>query len=137
MARASVVEKVEAVLTAEWNGAPVFGENTVGSTPDDGSPFVVVQYPLVRSSQPGLGTIGQRLFRDEGAFRVVIHVERGAGANRGRQWADEIAAIFRGRDLDGVLQTWAPSAPVTDDRNAEGNYYILSFAVPYTHDYAG
>ncbi|HEV7416040.1 MAG TPA: hypothetical protein VGN98_07770, partial [Tianweitania sediminis] len=71
------------------------------------------------------------------AFRIVIHVEKGRGTAQGRQWADEIAALFRGRDLDGVLQCWAPTAPVTDDRNTSGSYFILSFAVPYTHDYKG
>ncbi|MHB2265662.1 phage tail terminator-like protein [Aliihoeflea sp. PC F10.4] len=136
MARQSVVDTVEAYLAAEWSVVPVFGENVEGETPEDGSPFIVLQYPYVTSRQVSLGAPGANIWRDDGAFRVVIHVERGSGVKVGRQWADEIADIFRGKDL-GILQTWAPTAPVTDDRNPAATYYILSFSVPYTHDYFG
>lgn len=136
MARQSVCDAVEAYLAAHWSEAEIFGENSEGSTPTDGSPFVVVQYPYVTSRQISVGTPGNNVWRDEGAFRIVIHVERGVGTKVGREWADQIAALFRGKDL-GVLRTWAPTAAVTDNRNPAETYYILSFSCPYSHDYFG
>lgn len=136
MARQAVCDAVEAHLSANWSRAAIFGENSEGLTPADGSPFVVVQYPFVSSSQISIGAPGNNVWRDDGAFRVVIHVARGSGTKIGRQWADEISALFRGKDL-GVLQIGAPTAPVTDDRNAVATYYVLSFSVPYSHDYFG
>lgn len=136
MARQAVCDAVETYLAANWSKATIFGENVEGSTPEDGTPFVVVQYPFVSSRQISVGAPGANLWRDDGAFRIVLHVERGAGTKQGRGWADEIATLFRGKDLD-VLRTWAPTAPVTDDRNPQATYYVLSFSVPYQHDYFG
>lgn len=136
MARQAVCDAVETHLATNWDRATIYGENSEGATPEDGTPFVVVQYPFVTSRQISVGVPGSNLWRDEGAFRIVIHVERGAGTRQGREWADEIAALFRGKDLD-VLQTWAPTAPVTDDRNPAGAYYVLSISCPYQHDYYG
>ena len=89
------------------------------------------------SGQGAILDPGNNVWRDDGAFRLVLHVERGGGIDDATVWADELAAIFRGKDLGGIIQTWAPSAPVTDDRNSAANYYVLSFAVPYWHDYLG
>lgn len=136
MARQAVCDAVETYLTSNWSKATIYGENAEGSTPEDGTPFVVVQYPFVTARQITVGVPGDNLWRDDGAFRVVVHVERGSGTKQGRQWADEIAALFRGKDLV-ALRTWAPTAPVTDDRNASATYYVLSFSVPYSHDYHG
>ncbi len=134
MARQAVVDTVESYLAANWSAVPVFGENVEGATPTNGSPFILVQYPFMTSQQISIGAPGSNLWRDEGAFRIVIHVERGKGTKQGRQWADQLADLFRGKDLT-VIQTSAPSAPVTDDRNDAGSYWKLSFAVPYRHDY--
>lgn len=136
MARQAVIDAVESVLAADWTLAPVFGENTEGRTPDDGSPFLVVQYPFNTSRQLTFGAPGANRWRDEGAFRIVLHIERGSGTALGRQWADQLADLFRGRDLN-VIQTFAPTAPVTDDRNSAATYYVLSISVPYWHDYLG
>lgn len=136
MARQAVVDAVEAFLEHHWDAVPVYGENEAGETPADLSPFIVVQYPFVSSRQITVGAPGENLWRDEGAFRIVLHVERGSGVRQGRSWADELATLFRGKDL-GILQTWAPTAPVTDDRNAVAGYYVLSFSCPYQHDYFG
>lgn len=134
MARQAVVDAVEEYLADNWSAVPIFGENTLGVTPANGSPFVVVQYPYAISRQISIGAPGANVWRDDGAFRLVIHVERGTGAKQGRQWADELADLFRGKNLT-VLQTHAPSAPVTDDRNDKATYWVMSIAVPYTHDY--
>lgn len=132
MARQAVVDCVTAALAA-WTGAPVFDENSKGSTPTDGSPFVVVQYPWARADQISFSAPGENIWRDEGAFRFVIHVPSGGGLTQGRQWADQLADLFRGKDLT-TIQTGAPTPAAVDDWSS-GTYAILSLSVPYRHDY--
>ncbi len=135
MARSVVVDKVEEVLAgAGLAGVTIYGENSEGVTPSDGSPYIVVQYPYCNSQQISIGSPGDNLWRDEGTIRIVIHVMRNAGATQGRAWADQIADLFRGKDFT-VLQTQAPSAAVSDDRSSDGPYYVLAFVIPYRHDY--
>lgn len=136
MARKAVMDKVTAIMAAQWSHCPVYGPNTTTETPQDGSSFIIVQYPYARAQQMSFGDPGNNNWRDEGAFRFVIHVPWGEGIDEGSAWADELAAMFRGRDF-AVFKTWAPSAPATDDRNSAANYYVLSIAVPYWHDYLG
>lgn len=134
MARQAVVDAVEGYLAANWSAVPVFGENTRGVTPADGSPYVMIQYPFARSEQISIGAPGSNVWRDEGAFRLVLYFERGRGTKQARQWLDQMADLFRGKDLT-VLQAHAPSVPVTDDRAEAGVYWAMSVSVPYTHDY--
>jgi hypothetical protein len=52
------------------------------------------------------------------------------------QWADELADLFRDRNVSGV-KFRQPTSPFIDDSNDEGNYYSLSIVVDYTFDYRG
>ncbi len=136
MASKSVVDAVMARLSSNWSGAPVFGANEQYEAPRDGSVFVRVDWPISNSEQASFGAPGQNVWRDEGVFRLVIHAQRGVGIDAGLTMADELAALFRGKEFSGV-QTFAPSAPATDDDSGNGNYYILAVAVPYQFDLIG
>lgn len=139
MAKLAVVTAVEARLAAAWTLCPIIGglsdDDRPASTDGTVTPFIAIQYPVANAEQLTLGAPGANFWREEGAFRIVIHVARGAGAT-GLAWADEVAALYRGKNFDGV-QTFAPSSPAIDDRNDDGLYLRLSFAVPYWHDYVG
>lgn len=145
MAKKAVVDAVEARLDALWQseeailaraarnlpGAPVFGINLQGETPEDGSTFVQVQYPVANTTTMDLaGTY----YREDGAIRIIVNAQRGAETAAGLTLADDLAALFRNKKFGGV-QTFAPSSPVIDDRNEEGMYFSLSFAVPYNFDF--
>jgi hypothetical protein len=136
MARKAVVDAVEARLATLWNGPRVVGLNTFGEAPEDGSAFVVVQYPVANEEQITVGAPGNNIFREEGAIRFVINAVRGSGQTQALLWADELAALFRAKEFDGV-RTFAPDSPAIDDRNDEGNYYSLAIVVPYWHDITG
>lgn len=145
MALKAVIDAVEARLASRWSSpeaiaarkaaglpeCPVIGINLVGDTPADGSPYIQVQYPVANVSQRGLSG---DFYREDGAFRLLLHMERGASLEPGYQMADDLARLFRLRRFDGV-QTYTPSSPVIDDRNEDGNYYGLSLAVPYEFDF--
>lgn len=131
-----VVDAVEGRLAAEWSKCPVFGINEQGQTPDDASSFIQVSYPVANGEQLTVGAPGENIYRESGTFRLVVMAERGAGVVEGLAWADELAALFRGKEFGGV-QTFAPSSPSIDDRNDEGNYFSLSVAVEYQADIFG
>ncbi|WP_342152320.1 phage tail terminator-like protein [Methylorubrum sp. SB2] len=138
MALSAVSAAVEGRLKA-WSGAqpgrpPVRGLNTQDAeTPADNSAYLEVHYPVSTSEQISMGAPGANVWRDEGAFRVLLNVESGSGVVGALALVDEIAALFRGKNFDGV-RCFAPSQPVIDDRNDAGGWFTLSFAVPYEHD---
>ena len=141
MASKAVVDAVEARLGPSWTAAdgsvlPVFGINTSGDTPSDGTPFIATQYPVANGEQITIGTPGTQVWREEGAIRFVLNIARGAGVAQGLQWADELATLFRGKQFGGV-STWAPTSPVLDNSNDVGNYWTLSFVCPYYTDIQG
>lgn len=136
MARLEVVEVVEEFLAENWTALPVATINSNEGTPEDITSFVVVQYPFAEETQVTFGAPGDNIFREEGAVRFVLNLERGSGVRQGLAWAKQIAALFRGKDISGVV-FGAPTSPVIDDRNEEGAYYSLAVAVPYKHDAVG
>src|SRR5882724_10371232 len=117
----AVVDAVEARLAANWTTTPVVGINLQPEVPADGSPFLTVQYPVSGGEQVSIGTPGAQRWRENGAIRFVLAIQRGNGVGQGLQWADSLAALFRGKQFSGV-NTWAPSAPVLDDSNDRGDY---------------
>lgn len=141
MAQSAVIAAVAARLGSPWasmdaSQLPVFDPNTRGQPPADGTPFLTIQYPLANSEQKSIGAPGNNVWRETGAIRFVLSIQRGTGVKQGMGWCDEIAALFRGKQFSSV-NTWAPSSPVLDNSNATGNYWLLSFACPYYFDFLG
>ena len=135
MASKSVVDAVMGRV-AGWGGPPIVGPNSSSETPGDGSSFIRVDYPLADSLPWTFGAPGSNIYREEGVFRFVIHVPRHVGVDDGLVWADQLAALFRGKEFDGV-QTFAPSPPAIDDDSENGMYFVLAVAVPYQFDLIG
>lgn len=129
----AVIDAVEARLAANWTSTPYFGGNVTGDPPIDGSPYLIVQFPVANGQQITVGAPGNNVYREEGVIRFVLHVQRGQGLSQGLGWADALAAIFRGQKFSGV-NCWAPSPPVLDDANDRGNFEVLSFVIPYYRD---
>lgn len=107
--------------------APVYVTNDEGDTPGDGSVFVQIQFPTGSTQQ---FDVAGTQYIEEGTIRVIVNMPSGAGTEQAFKMADMLAAIFRGKKFEGV-QTYAPSPAVVDDRNDQGMYWPLSFAVPY------
>jgi hypothetical protein len=131
MASRHVEEAVEQYLTANWAQSVVIVENAQGEAPQDGSPFLRLQFPLSNTNR---WPVNQRYYREEGAFRIVIAVERGSGTQKIREWGETLAALFRDREFNGI-ETQVPSEPFTDDLSDEGNYFVGSMIVPYTYNF--
>ena len=125
MAHPFVVQIVEAHLKANFSRCTVLVENEVVGTPDDASEWLLIDFPWCRSSW-----ITADEFEEEGAFRAILALQPAVGAHVGREWLEEIAALFRGRAVGGV-QFFAPQSPASGDQNDAGGYWRLEITVPY------
>jgi hypothetical protein len=130
MPSAAVDAAFKAKLAAEWTSSPVVGVNGVTDPPKDENAFLVIQYPVVNGEKPVLG--GK--YFEEGAARLVLNVKSGIGLAEGLTRADTLAALFRSQKFSGV-ETFAPSAPIVNDSNDDGNWFELSVIVPYRYQF--
>jgi hypothetical protein len=130
MASSAVVTAVEARLAANWTDTPVISPNVTGDTPPDGSPFVTLQFPVAVETHVGMANVGNRTFREEGTIRFVLTIARVLGQSVGLKYCDDLAALFRATQFDGV-STFAASPPIVNNANDEGNYWVMSVSIPY------
>lgn len=137
MAQGAVVSAVEAYLGATFSSVPVrYPNDAGGETPADASAFIEVQFPIANNRHVGMAAVGNRTFREEGIIRIVLSAVRGQGLDQALVTCDALMAFFLAKQFGGVT-TRTPNAPVTDDSNDNGNYWVLSIAVPYFYDYLG
>lgn len=134
MPSAAVESVFRTRLAANWNTANgvIVGANGVSETPSDGSPFLLIHYPVSTADRPVL----TRKRFEEGAARIIYNVPKGMLLETSLPRADTIAALFRGDQLivNGV-EFFEPSTPIVNDDNDEGNYYEIAVIVPYRYQF--
>ncbi len=132
MAHPLVIKAVSDRLAAGFiePDCPIVGINERPSADRSRKAFVTLQFPYSTSAPATLGAPGGQWWMEEGAFRFVIVLPKGGGLGIGPEWAERIAALFRGEDFEG-LWCGAPTSPVIDDTNETDSVFRLSFAVPY------
>lgn len=143
MSSKAVVDAVEARLGSPWTvtstidastaAIPIIGVNTLGMPPADGSAFIEVQYPIATERHVGMAAVGNRTFREDGAFRIILSIPRGQGIAQGLDWADQLRALFRAAQFGGV-SCLAPNPPFVDNSSDNGNYFLMAIVVPYYFD---
>lgn len=129
MASLAVMTAVEARLAANFTHCAIITPNTTAEPPGDGSPYLTVTYPVANETQASTGAPGSNAYREEGAFRFVLSVPIRTGLAQWMAWIDELRALFRGEEFDGVV-TWESPPPATRDSD-DKTRSELSFAVPY------
>lgn len=133
MARQAVVDAVETNRLNLWTYGPVAGMVRQDERLDSSSTFLAVQYPVANTARR---SVGDRLYREEGAVRFVLQFTRDENRALMMQRADELADLFRDQTI-GSVRFLQPTSPFIDDNNDEGNFYSLSIVAPYTFDYPG
>lgn len=136
MASAAVMAAVEAHVGAAWTLTIIKTPNGGGRVPKDGGPFLEIEYPVANSQQITVGAPGQNIYREQGAFRLVLSIPVGKGFQDFATQFDVLLAACRGKSFDGV-STWAPSPPVTNDNSDRGAYFEISSSCPYYFDAVG
>jgi len=129
MPSAAVEAAFQARLASDWTQCPVLLDQSV-DPPATANAFIVVQYPVQNSRHPVL----QRTYLEEGAARLVLNVRSGLELSYGLGLADTLASLFRTVRFDGV-ETFAPSAPIINDQNDDGNWFELAVVVPYRYQF--
>lgn len=132
MSSATPAAAIEARLRANWTATPIQTSNVVEDLPEPPAAFIALEFPGGGAEQITIGAPGANLFREDGAFMLHVFVPLGAGAAVARGHADTLAAIFRAQSFDGV-RCWAPFPP-QESATSDGNYWGLSFGVPYQFD---
>jgi len=134
MPSAAVEAAFRTRLAANWDTADgvILGVNDVFTPPSDGSPYLIIQYPVVNSTRAALSS----LRFEEGAARIILNAPTGGGLPTWLTKADTISAAFRGDKLifDGV-EAFEPSPPIINDNNDDGNYFELAIVVPYRYQF--
>lgn len=133
MASAAAMAAFKARIEGASLAYPVRYPNDAFALPADPARFVAVQYPLAQDRQASFGAPGSNVFRESGVLRLVIHEPVTVGVDAAAAFAETLRVLFRNARFAGV-RCYAPSSPVFDDRQVEGNYCRLSIAVPYDFD---
>lgn len=131
MASKVVEEAVEARLAANWNETQIFTENQEGETPSDGSPFIILQFPVSNTRRL---TVNNRCFEETGVFRIIINAARGEGMQTIRDWGAELSDIFQYQTFDSV-RCMSVSEPFTDESSDQGNYFQGTMVVDFWRTY--
>lgn len=140
MASSFVVSTIAAAVAANWSYTPVVLPNDEGLAPDDGSAFLVLEFPPVGDeNQITIGAVGTRVFREEGAFVLTLCAPIGMGVNpTASPWLDRLDALraaLRGQNFSNV-NTLAATPPHENGESDRGAYYELAVAIPYYFDLA-
>jgi uncharacterized protein DUF4128 len=135
VARQEVIDAVTARLKAGFSACPVLDQDTTPQGPADGSTYLVLQFPVAREDQITIGAPGNNVWRESGAFRLVMSVRTGDPLSQANIWLDQARALFRGKQFSGVT-TFAPSPAVQADPEFIGGARVeLSSSVPYQSDF--
>jgi hypothetical protein len=133
MASGALMTAVANRLAANWTATPIVADDTTGLGPAGGPPYVTVQYPVAREDQITIGAPGNNVFRESGAFRLVLVSPTGQGTTQPIALMDQLRALFRGKQFDHVT-TYAPSPGVIDTSNYQAGTFVVSSSVPYYID---
>lgn len=127
MAHPNVETAIYDHFVANWTRCAIMQPNVDMALPGDGSPWLLINYPVSRASKV---TLRQRS-RETGSIRVVVAVEIGIGGTKSRQWAEEIAALLSRKTIGGVVCDVASVGDGFDD----GSNYRRSVIVPYRYEF--
>jgi hypothetical protein len=133
MPSGALVAAVTARLKAGWSETAIIDDDTTGQGRPDGSPYVTVEYPVAREDQITIGAPGNNLFRERGVIRLVMSFQTGGGLTQPLALMDQLRALFRSKQFDGVT-TFATSPAIVDPTNYQGGRFKMSSAVPYYLD---
>lgn len=140
MASSAAMTALDAAITAAWPHTPIHFPNVAGAVPNDGSPLLIVTYPVANETMMTVGAPGANVWREEGAVRVVLSLPIGMGLTQdGISWPqrfDDLRGALRGKVFGGVV-TFEATPPATNDQSDRGAYFDLSSALAYQIDITG
>ena len=95
--------------------------------------IVTLLTETLSAEQVTIGAPGNNVFRESGVIRLVMSFQTGGGLTQPLALMDQLRALFRGQQFDGVT-TFTPSPAIVDPTNYQGGRFKMSSAVPYYLD---
>lgn len=141
MASKAAMDAISAKLTAVWSSvnpsgpAPIL-PNTQMDAPDPKSVFLTLTFPISEETMETTGNPGGNVFREEGAFRVVLAVPVGEGLDPWAGYLDQIRAGMRAKVFNGVTTFEASPSAQSPAEDGEAHFF-LSTAITYKYDVFG
>lgn len=121
---------------------PVYWQNENNTLPDTVAPFAFALFTTFGQQIASYGGgRGANRWRTQGDLEVFVFVPVGNGLAQALDYAEQIAALFRGQRFDGVScedVVVDPHAAVPSSLlDASGNYYAANAVVAFYFDQIG
>lgn len=104
----TVFAAIHDFLAASWSATPLVFENEDFQKPSPPSPWVLAEVSGTSYAQASIGakTVATNLWREEGLLWMHVMVPAATGSLAARQYAKQLADLFRGRELLAGLLTF-------------------------------
>jgi len=133
----SVVRSAVWTKMDEWTDTRVIDlENTRDPAGTTLTPWASVQFLLGTEEQICLADVGDRGWREEGSFQLLMAVPTYTGASQCLTHMDNLRALFRvWSPADMTIRKVHPAFAMIDHNELLGNWYILTALVSYYRDF--
>lgn len=133
---------IRARLEAGFTAIPRYYQNEDNVLPDDPVPFTYVVFDTASQDLAAYGGgAGANRWRNAGALEAYVFVPTGEGLTRALDYAEQIAALFRGQIFSGVICLDAQVDPDAVDRgpgaDLPGNYHVVAAIITFRFDQIG
>jgi hypothetical protein len=124
---------------AAFTGCPLFWPNDTVVPPSPAAPYVWVERIGMNSEVLSMGTPGNNALRDDGYLRFHVLAPYGSGEDAINSIAESLASLYRATSPANLvgLQTLAPTPPELGAQSQDGQWFGVSFTVPYFYLYTG
>ncbi|QRY68195.1 hypothetical protein JVX98_28320 [Ensifer sp. PDNC004] len=122
-------------LVANWLATPIAFENDGFEPPSDPDYWLLVEMfgDLFAQESIGAETQDANLWREAGQIYVHVMTPRGVGTRVARQYGRQIADLFRGQEIAGVVFRDA-SIGAGEPGKADGSYFRMTVTIDWQRD---
>lgn len=110
---------------------PVQWENIEFDPPGDGSPYLAFAVIRGQSTQMGKVSTAKARFRHPGIVQIDVNIAKGKGTRIATLLVDEIAAIFRGKIISGIIFRAPDVRRITEPETSRVRFIVT---IPYHRD---
>jgi hypothetical protein len=130
---AEVKSAIEARLSANFSAAPLRFKGDTSPLPNEPAAFIYVELTIDAFDFIAFGGgRGQNLQRSEGEILAHVLIPVGSSIATGLEWAEQIAAVFRGQRVDDISYGAAEGMPASG-RSEDGNYEYVATCIVQLH----
>ena len=125
-------------ITQAWKTAWAAGSNLPCQyrnikfdPPADGGPFAVFAILRGQSTTAGMAGGGNNRYRHPGVVQIDISISEGKGSRIALTLADEVAAIFRGQNVSGIIFRAPALAEISEPEVSRARHIV---SIPFHRD---